>query len=233
MRCPQSTSLVVVILGVDFYVRLRESGQGSRFILTHCYEIPAMLPMILFAALEQDQSFIGAGVRSLRLVRLFRIVQLFFRALKLVEGRRVLYIVAFSTMAVSLGAVAEYLVESTDPEAKITNLEDAFWWAIVTITTVGYGDLYPVTPGGKIVASMMMIIGIAILGVLISTLGAGLIESRFRREDKKKTFELSLTDETKILIKDKIDKIGDLNKEDFDNLLLTIKNLRKMLHKEG
>src|SRR5215204_6172434 len=229
MRCPQSTSLVVVILGVDFYVRLRESGQGSRFILTHCYEIPAMLPMILFAALEQDQSFIGAGVRSLRLVRLFRIVQLFFRALKLVEGRRVLYIITFSTMAVSLGAVAEYLVESGDPEAKITNIEDAFWWAIVTVTTVGYGDLYPVTPGGKILASMMMIIGIAILGVLISTLGAGLIESRFGREDKKKTIEPSITDQTKILIKEKIDKIGEITHEDFDDLLLTMKSLRNIL----
>jgi voltage-gated potassium channel len=189
-----------------------------------------MLPLILFAALEQDPSFIGAGIRSLRLVRL---IQLFSRTLKLFEGRRILYIIAFSTMAVSLGAVAEYLVESSDPEAKITNIEDAFWWAIVTVTTVGYGDLYPVTPGGKIVASMLMIVGIAILGILISTLGAGLIESRFARKDKKKTTEPSLTDETKILIKDKIDKIGDLNQEDFDNLMLTMKNLRNMLHKEG
>lgn len=80
---------------------------------------------------------------------------------------------------------------------------------------------------------MLMVIGIAILGILISTLGAGLIESRFRREDKKKTIEPSLTDETKILIKHKIDKIEDLNQEDFDNLLLTMKNLRNMLHKEG
>ena len=40
--------IVVIILGVDFYARLRESGQGSKFLLTHCYEIPAMLPMILF-----------------------------------------------------------------------------------------------------------------------------------------------------------------------------------------
>jgi voltage-gated potassium channel len=88
-------------------------------------------------------------------------------------------------MAVTLGAVAEYLVESTDPEAKITNTEDAFWWAIVTVTTVGYGDVYPITPGGKIIASMLMIIGIAILSILISTLGAGLIESRFKREGIK------------------------------------------------
>ena len=160
--------IVVVILGADFYKRLRESGQGSRFLLTHCYEIPAVLPLILFAALEQDPSFIGAAIRSLRLIRLFRLVQLFFRTLKFFEGRRILYIIVFSAMAVTLGAVAEYLVESTDPEAKITDIGDAFWWAIVTVTTVGYGDLYPVTPGGKIVASMMMIIGIAILGILIS-----------------------------------------------------------------
>ena len=206
-------AIVVVILAADFYIRLRDSGEGSRFIIKHCYEIPAMLPLILFATLEQDPSFIGAAIRSLRLIRLFRLVQLFFRTLKFFEGRRILYIIAFSAMAVTLGAVAEYLVESTDPEAMITDIGDAFWWAIVTVTTVGYGDLYPVTPGGKIVASMMMIIGIAILGILISTLGAGLIESRFRREDKKKTIEPSLTDETKILIKDKIDKIGDLNQD--------------------
>lgn len=224
---------VVVILAADFYIRLRESGQGSRFILTHFYEIPAMLPLILFVTIEQDQSFIGAGIRSLRLVRLFRIIQLFFRTLKLFEGRRMLYIVAFSTMAVTLGAVAEYLVESTDPEAKITNIPDAFWWAIVTVTTVGYGDLYPVTPGGKIVASMLMVIGIAILGILISTLGAGLIESRFAKEDKgrgKKAIELSLTDQTKILIKSKIDKIEDISQDDFDSLMTTLKNLRNMSH---
>jgi voltage-gated potassium channel len=155
---------------------------------------------------------------------------LFFRTLKLFEGRRILYIIVFSALAVSLGAVAEYIAESSDPEAKITSIGDAFWWAIVTVTTVGYGDLYPVTPGGKIVASMMMIIGIAILGVLISTLGAGLMESRFRKE---KTIEPSLTDETKILIKGKIDRIGDLNQEDFDNLLLSMKSLRNMLYKEG
>jgi voltage-gated potassium channel len=225
--------MAVAILATDFYVRLRKSGQGSRFILTHCYEIPAMLPLILFAALEQDPGFIGAGIRSLRLIRLFRIIQLFFRTLKLFEGRRILYIVAFSSMAVVLGAVTEYLVESSDPQAKITNIEDAFWWAIVTVTTVGYGDLYPVTPGGKIVASMLMIIGIAILGVLISTLGAGLIESRFTREGKsrgKKTAEPSVVDETKILIKSKIDRIEDISQDDFDNLMTTIKNLRSMSH---
>jgi voltage-gated potassium channel len=69
--------IVVFILVVDFYIRFRESGQGSRFLLTHCYEIPAMLPMILFVALDPGQSYIEAGIRSLRLIRLFRLVPLF------------------------------------------------------------------------------------------------------------------------------------------------------------
>ena len=98
---------------------------------------------------------------------------------------------------------------------------------------MGSGDVYPVTLGGKIVASMLMIVGIAILGILISTLGAGLIESRFARQDKssdKKTIEPSLTDQTKVLIKNKIDRIEDRSQDDFDNLITAIRNLRNMSH---
>jgi voltage-gated potassium channel len=72
-----------------------------------------------------------------------------------------------------------------------------YFYQVEYIVTVGYGDLYPVTLGGKIVAAMLMVVGIAILGGLISTLGAGLIESRFLRGDKKRgkrTAEPSLAD---------------------------------------
>jgi voltage-gated potassium channel len=82
---------VVIILVWDFYMRLRESGQGSRFLLTHCYEIPAMLPMIFFVSLENEETLIGAALLSLRLVRLFRIIQLFLRTIKLFEGRSIVY----------------------------------------------------------------------------------------------------------------------------------------------
>jgi len=71
-----------------------------------------------------------------------------------------------------------YLIEHGVEGTKITNLGDAFWWAIVTVTTMGYGDVYPITAEGKVIAALLMIVGIAILGILISTLGAGLIESR-------------------------------------------------------
>jgi len=87
-------------------------------------------------------------------------------------------------MAISGGAIGLYLVEGNVPESKVTNLGDAFWWTIVTVTTVGYGDIYPVTVEGKIIASILMIIGIGILGVLISTLGASFIESRLKPKMK-------------------------------------------------
>jgi voltage-gated potassium channel len=137
-------------------------------------------------------------------------------------------------MALTFGAISEYLVESPSPNANITNIGDAFWWAVGTVTTITYGDVYPVTIEGKIIASLLMIVGIAILGVLISTLGAELIETRFKEENNRRSrgkLEPSITDETKILIKTKIDGMENLNEEDFDNLMATIKHLRVMLHK--
>jgi len=53
-------------------------------------------------------------------------------------------------MAISSGALRSYLVEGTSPGIEVTNLGDAFWWAIVTVTTIGYGDIYPVTVEGKL-----------------------------------------------------------------------------------
>jgi voltage-gated potassium channel len=85
-------------------------------------------------------------------------------------------------MAITIGAACEYMVESSAPGTKIHSIGDAFWWAIVTVTTVGYGDIYPVTLEGRIIAAALMFVGIAILGILISTLGATLLESRLKRK---------------------------------------------------
>src|SRR5690606_24324534 len=108
----------------------------------------------------------------------------------------------------------------------ITNLDDAFWWAIVTVTTVGYGDIYPVTFEGRVIATVVMIIGIAILGILISTLGAQLIESRIKRQSKKEENNI------KELIKNKIDKIEGLQSEEIVTLLNMISSLHCELNRD-
>ena len=67
--------IVVIILAVDFYARMKASKQGFRYLKKNWYEIPAMMPLYFFAFIE-DQTFIGAVLRSLRIIRLFRLLRL-------------------------------------------------------------------------------------------------------------------------------------------------------------
>ena len=85
----------------------------------------------------------------------------------------------------------------------------------MTVTTVGYGDIYPVTIEGKILASILMIVGIGILGVLIATLGASFIESRLKPK-------LNVEEESKKVINEKIRKLELLNKDEYSSLILSI-----------
>lgn len=88
------------------------------------------------------------------------------------------HVAVYSTGATTLvGLCASLAVldaERGAPDATITTFPDALWWTLSTITTVGYGDLYPVTPEGRLVAATLMVGGIALLGVL-----TGLVASWF------------------------------------------------------
>jgi voltage-gated potassium channel len=94
---------------------------------------------------------------------------------------------SFSVMIVAFGAIAEYVAESANTDAKITNIGDTFLWAIVTVITVGYGHLYPITLGSKIVAPVLMVAGIAIKGIFISILGTTLIGSRLNKKNSARS----------------------------------------------
>ncbi len=92
------------------------------------------------------------------------------------RGQYAAFITVFSAFLVLV--VASVLVlefESFSPDANITTGGDALWWAIVTITTVGYGDKYPVTPGGRVVAVSVMFAGVGIIGALASILASILV----------------------------------------------------------
>ena len=67
---------VVAVLAFDFYIRTKFSKDRTRYIVGHCYEIPAMIPLIVFALFE-DPLFLGAAVRSIRFIRLLRLIRLF------------------------------------------------------------------------------------------------------------------------------------------------------------
>jgi voltage-gated potassium channel len=160
-------------------------------------------------------------LKSLRFIHIFRLIHTLSRVLIIFDEikNRLVFIVFLSISTVTAGALGVYVVEKNASNATITNLGDAFWWAIVTVTTVGYGDIYPVTFEGRMIAIVVMIVGVAILGILISTLGAHLIESKIKSQRKSEENNI------KVLIKDKIDKLEGLQSEEIVTLLNLISNL--------
>lgn len=212
--------IVSIILAFDFAMRTKKSKKGYKYFITHLYEIPAFIPLYTLALLEANTVY-GAGLKTFRLIQIFRFMHVLSRTLIIMDEirNRLLYIVLLSMITVTAGAFTMYIVEHNAPGSKITNLGDAVWWAVVTVTTVGYGDVYPVTFEGRVIATVIMIIGIAILGILISTLGAQFIESKIKNQRRKDENNI------KLMIKDKIDRLEGLQSEEIVTLLNLISNL--------
>lgn len=123
-----------------------------------------------------------------------------------------------SATVVGISGIGIFLIESPHEDAQITNLLDAFWWASATVTTVGYGDVVPVTELGRVMGIILMFVGIAIIGTFISALGALLIGSRLKKHE---TVESS----TKSLIIKKIGDIENLEKNEVELLISMVKDL--------
>ncbi len=211
--------VVVILLAWDFSLRVKASSNRGRFILRHWYEFPAMLPLILYTV-GDTSLFVGVIIHNLRIITLFRVIRL-YNLLSLIGGSEFILLAGFSIFAIVFGAIGIYLVEPGAPGANIKNLDDAFWWSVSTISTVGYGDVYPVTTEGRIIATIIMFAGIGILGTFISTVGAKLISEKLKKDVP------TVRDDTKRLIKERINKIEVLNQKDFDLLIRMMKDLRE------
>jgi voltage-gated potassium channel len=92
--------------------------------------------------------------------------------------------VLLALIVLTVASVLVLQFESLSPEAKITTGRDALWYAIVTITTVGYGDYYPVTTAGRITAMFIMFAGVGIIGALASVLASLLVGTSVPAEEE-------------------------------------------------
>lgn len=132
--------------------------------------------------------------------------------LPLKPNRDVVVLATLALLIVIFGGIGVYLAEHTHPGANITNLGNALWWAVVTIATVGYGDYYPVTAVGRIIAVFVMLSGIGIFVLLVDSLSQRRLQ-RTESKFKSKTQAGSLADGEKMVIRDKIHEIEKLIKE--------------------
>ena len=119
------------------------------------------------------------SARALRLLRLTRLVGVLSRAGQLARRllvRHKLHYAVLVTMAVVVGAAGLILAAEDGSGGSIDSFGDALWWAVTTVTTVGYGDTFPVTPAGRGIAAFLMVAGIALFGVLTANVAAFFIE---------------------------------------------------------
>ncbi|WP_345802377.1 ion channel [Microbacterium sp. AZCO] len=133
-----------------------------RWFYTHLFDLAiVVLPML-------------RPLRILRLVTLLAVLQR--TAGRAIRGRISVYAAGAASLLVFVAALAELDAERGVPDSTITTFGDAIWWAFVTMTTVGYGDVTPVSAAGRAIAVGLMIGGIALLGVVTATIASWIVE---------------------------------------------------------
>ncbi len=98
---------------------------------------------------------------------------------------KLFYLLLTAAGTIIIGSFVIYSVESQHPDSQINSMLDAVWWTVATVTTVGYGDIVPVTDTGKIVAIFFMFFGIGVLAIFLSVMGTRFYKHRFEKEEKE------------------------------------------------
>ncbi|GHD49541.1 hypothetical protein GCM10010317_028380 [Streptomyces mirabilis] len=158
-----------VLFGVDYAVRWGLSGQRLGFVRAHPVDTLALLLPLL---------------RPLRIVKVYEAVQRHRGEPRLSLHARVVFYAGLSSALLGFaGSLAVYQQERGAPGASIRTFGDSVWWTCTTLTTVGYGDVVPVTPMGRTIASVLMVCGLALLGAVTGSFSSWLLQV-FAREDE-------------------------------------------------
>ena len=178
-----------LLFGVDFAVSLGLADRRRRWLLRHLPDLATLVLPFL------------RPLQLLRLVTLLRIVHSSSGAL--LRGRTSVYVAGAALLLVYTGALAVLDVERDAPGATITSFGDALWWAVVTITTVGYGDFTPVTVLGRCIAVALMLSGIAVIGVVTASVASWFVQqaqgARGERQQELQAQLKALTEEVRAL----------------------------------
>lgn len=159
---------VWVAFAIDFAVRVLLAENRWTYAVRHWYDVALIvLPML----------------RPLRMLRLLALARVLNRsATGSLVGRVTTYVIGATVMAAGLAAIAVLDVEQDAEGANIRTFGDALWWSAETVTTVGYGDHFPVTTQGRFIAVALMVVGIAMLGAVTASIATVLV-SQVQRDE--------------------------------------------------
>lgn len=179
----------IVIFSIEYAMRVYVSHlthpsssrlkSASKFIFSTygLIDLFAILPFFLPMLIKVDLRFL----RALRLTRFLRILKLnrYNDSLNLIwtvikEKRSELAVTGFLTFLIlMIASFLMYHIEGDKQPEAFSNILDSFWWAVATLTTVGYGDIYPITGLGKFISGLIAILGIGIVALPTGIIGAG------------------------------------------------------------
>ena len=175
--CTVTDYVIWVVFVVEFITRLVLTDRRGQYAVRH-------VPDVLMVALPM--------LRPLRLLRFLVLLRMLNRrATASLRGRVVIYVVASAGMVLLIGALAMLEAERRNPQANIKTFGDALWWAVTTMSTVGYGDRFPTTGDGRFIGAGLMVAGIALLGVVTASIASWLIEQVRNVETEAQTLTRS------------------------------------------
>ncbi|MBK0368603.1 ion transporter [Flavobacterium agrisoli] len=178
--------IVTVLFTIEYLLRIICINKPFRYIFNFygIIDLLAILPMYLSRIFPGTNVFVI--VRALRLLRLFKILHIpqinsqylqLINALKASKGKIIVFIYFVLVCTIIIGSLM-YLIEGK--EGGFTSIPVSIYWTIVTLTTVGYGDISPITPLGQFVASLVMILGYGIIAV-----PTGIVTAEFAKNTLK------------------------------------------------
>lgn len=161
-----------ILFTIEYALRLWASPRPASYALSFygVVDLLAILPTYLSLAFPTGRFL--AALRILRVIRVFRILKLaayvqeasvLTQALRASRQKIVVFITTVLSAVVVVGSLMFLIEGASNP--KFSSIPASVYWAIVTLTTVGFGDVYPITPLGKVLASMLMILGYGIIAV--------------------------------------------------------------------
>ena len=177
----------VVVFTVEYILRIYVADSKPKFIFSFfgIIDFLAILPFYLAFGVDLR------SLRALRFLRLFRILKLvrynramnhFTTAIKSAKEEILLFLF-ITLILIYFSSVGIYYFENEAQPDHFSSIFDSLWWAIVTLTTVGYGDVYPITVGGKVFTFFILLIGLGIVAIPTGIISSALTKS----VDKKDT----------------------------------------------
>ncbi len=191
----------VIIFTIEYLARIWTCTLTPKFdkpLAGRMYFLVQPMTLIdMIAILPFYIPFLGIDLRIIRILRIFRIFRIaklgrYYNSLNLIsvvlKKRREELVITTMIMAmiVFIAATLMYYAENDAQPAVFSSIPASMWFTIVTLTTIGYGDVTPLTPLGKIIASMIAVLGVGMVALPIAVLGAGFVEEIRLRKNRNR-----------------------------------------------